>query len=331
MGKWSTPRSGSLAYLPRGRAASSIGRIRNWPEVREGPKLLAFAGYKAGLTLVYLMDKNPQSPTYGRELAKSATVLDVSPMLVFCLRTYGKGDKGLRSLGEVWMKNPPKHLERVLSVPKKTNADEVLGELEKELSTVKEVRVVLATQPIDGGIGKKKPELMEVKVGGGSAQQQFEYAKGLLGKQVKVSDVFKEGQEVDAIAVTKGKGLQGPVRRWGISLLSHKARKGRRKPGNLGPWHPAHVMRTIPRLGQLGYHQRTEYGKRLLKMGSDGKEVTPKGGFTHYGVVKGDYVVVEGSLPGAKKRLVKLRYSIRLSEEVKPQDKVSVIGMLQWK
>jgi len=35
--KKSAPRRGSLAYLPRGRAARHLGRIRYWPVVEEGP------------------------------------------------------------------------------------------------------------------------------------------------------------------------------------------------------------------------------------------------------------------------------------------------------
>jgi large subunit ribosomal protein L3 len=61
----------------------------------------------------------------------------------------------------------------------------------------------------------------------------------------------------------------------------------------------------------MGYHQRTEYNKRILKIGIDGKEVTPKGGFIKYGEVKGTYAIIDGSLPGPAKRLVRLRYPVR--------------------
>jgi large subunit ribosomal protein L3 len=322
MGKWSSPRRGSLAYKPRGRAARPIGRIRKWPDVKEGPKLLAFAGYKAGIVQAYVLDTNPQSPTRGRELVRAVTVLDCPPMLVLCLRAYEEDEKGgLRTFTEAWMEKLPKDLERVLLLPSKSNTKKALKKMEENLESIKEFRVLLATQPRMSGLAKKRAEIMEVKVGGGSIQQQFDYAKDMLGKTVKASNVFKEGQYVDVIAITKGKGLQGPVKRWGIALLSHKARKGRRKPGTLGPWHPARVMSTVPRSGQLGYHQRTEYKKLILKLGSNGVEVTPRGGFPHYGIVKGDYVMVEGSVPGPSKRLVKMRYSMRASEkpEVQPQ------------
>jgi large subunit ribosomal protein L3 len=61
----------------------------------------------------------------------------------------------------------------------------------------------------------------------------------------------------------------------------------------------------------MGYHQRTEYNKRILKMGTDGKEVTPKGGFTRYGNINGAYIILDGSIPGSEKRPIKLRHPAR--------------------
>ena len=126
-----------------------------------------------------------------------------------------------------------------------------------------------------------------------------------------MSEVFKEGEYVDVSAITKGKGFQGPVKRWGIKILPRKTRKGRRQVGSIGPWTPARIMWTVPMAGQMGYHQRTEYNKRILKIGDDGKEVTPRGGFLRYGPIRSDYVVLAGSVPGPTKRLVHLRQAIR--------------------
>jgi large subunit ribosomal protein L3 len=100
---------------------------------------------------------------------------------------------------------------------------------------------------------------------------------------------------MDVVAITKGKGFQGPVKRWGVKLLPRKSRKTKRGVACIGPWKPARVLYTVPRAGQMGYHQRTEYNKRILKIGIDGKEVTPNGGFVRYGEVKGTYVIVDGS------------------------------------
>jgi len=140
--------------------------------------------------------------------------------------------------------------------------------------------------------------------------------KGLLGKTISVGEVFKEGQMVDVISVTKGKGFQGPVKRWGVKILSHKARKTKRGIATLGPWKPPRVLYSVPRAGQMGYFQRTEHNKRILKIGTDGSEVSPKGGFIRYGPVRGTYILLDGSLLGPNKRLVRLRYPARPPKKV---------------
>ena len=74
-------------------------------------------------------------------------------------------------------------------------------------------------------------------------------------------------------------------------------------------------MYSVARAGQMGYHQRVEYNKRILKIGKEGKEVTVKGGFIRYGNVKGPYILMEGSIPGTEKRTIKLRYPARPPSE----------------
>ena len=65
--------------------------------------------------------------------------------------------------------------------------------------------------------------------------------------------------------------------------------------------------------GQMGYHQRTEYNKKILKIGEAEKadEINPDGGFVKYGIVKNNYLLLKGSLPGPSKRLVMLRKAMR--------------------
>ncbi|HET8719540.1 MAG TPA: 50S ribosomal protein L3, partial [Candidatus Nitrosotenuis sp.] len=62
------------------------------------------------------------------------------------------------------------------------------------------------------------------------------------------------------------------------------------------------------------FHQRVEYNKRIMIMSSTDKndyQINPTGGFKHYGFVKGDFVVLKGSIPGTYRRLVKFRSQIR--------------------
>ena len=305
------PRHGSLAYLPRGRAKRTIGRIRFWPKVEEGPTLLGFMVYKAGMTHIMILEDKPGSLNLGKEASHPATILDVPPIIVFAIRAYTKDQYGLHTFTEAWMKSPPKDFDRALVLPEQFNTEENLKKIEENLEEIAEIRLLAATQPRLAAVPKKKPDIMEIKVDGGSIKEQIEYAKSLLGKTVSITDVFKEGHFMDVVAITKGKGFQGPVKRWGIKILPRKSRKTKRGVAAIGPWKPARVLYTVPRAGQMGYHQRTEYNKRILKIGIDGKNVTPKGGFLKYGEVKGTYVIVDGSLPGPAKRLVRLRHPAR--------------------
>ncbi|KPV65214.1 MAG: 50S ribosomal protein L3 [Candidatus Bathyarchaeota archaeon BA1] len=310
------PKRGSLAFLPRGRAARAVGRIRYWPQVEEGPTLLGFMGYKAGMTHIFLMEDKPGSPDFGKEIVHSATVVDVPPILVCAIRAYVKNKYGLQTLTEAWMKDPPDDLDRVFTLPENFDPEKGLKRMEENLDKITEFRLLVAAQPRLAGVPKKKPEVMEIKIDGASIKDQFEYAKSLLGKTVSVADVFKEGQFVDVISVTKGKGFQGVVKRWGVRILQDKSRKTKRGIATLGPWHPARVTYSIPRAGQVGYFQRTEYNKRILKIGTDGGEVSPKGGFMRYGPVRGTYILLDGSLPGSVKRLIRLRYPVRPPKRV---------------
>ncbi|MEM1873730.1 MAG: 50S ribosomal protein L3, partial [Acidilobaceae archaeon] len=289
----------------------------SWPEVNLGkPTLLAFLGYKVGMTHVFVVDDIPTSPTAGREVFVPVTVVETPPMVALAVRIYGRDvDRGLYTLGEAWVQ-PPRELEieRRISTLSVKSTEEALKKLEALLPKAVDVRLILASQPkLAGGLEKKKPDIIEVKVGGVSdISALFEYAVSKLGKEVRVSDVFSPGMPVDVIGVTKGKGFQGVVKRWGVKELPrwHKHRKGSRSgPGArfsaVGTWWEA------PQPGQMGFHRRTEYNKRILAIGSNGYEITPAGGFLHYGLVESDYVVLAGSIAGAVKRPVVLRWPIR--------------------
>ena len=315
--KQHAPRHGSLAYLPRGRAASPTGRIRNWPKIKsDSPTLLGFMGYKAGMTHVFYVDDKQGSPNFGKEIFNPATVLDTPPLLICCVRAYTKDVYGTKTLSEAWMEAPPRDLERRVTLPEKFNTEQMLKKIEENIDKISEFRLMAITQPRLASVSKKKPDMTEIKIGGGTVQSQLEYAKKLLGKTVSAIEVFKEGQYVDAIAVSKGKGFQGPVKRLGVAILPHKARKLMRGVASIGPWNPSTVLYTVARAGQMGYHQRTEYNKRILKIGADGTEVSPSGGFVRYGLIKGPYILVSGSVAGASKRLIRLRHPMRAPKKI---------------
>jgi large subunit ribosomal protein L3 len=302
-----------MGYSPRKRAKSEIPKVKTWPKDNtEVPKLQGFAGYKAGMTHAFVEDYRPTSTTSGKEVQIPVTIVETPPMKIVAIRIYERTSYGLKTLTEVWNSKLDKELARRLPVPTKYDNKKPLKNLEKLEKSIDEVRVLASTQPkLVTGVPKKKPELMELRVGGGTIKEKLDYARSILGNELKITDFIKEGDMVDVIAVTKGKGFQGSVKRWGVKLLTHKNSKHRRMTGTLGPWHPNYVMSEVPQAGQMGYHQRTEYNKRILKIGEKGDEITPDGGFLKYGIVRNNYVVIHGSIPGPSKRLISLRDPIR--------------------
>lgn len=305
------PRKGSLGYSPRKRAKSITARVTSWPETTgDEVKLQGFAGYKAGMTHAIVVDYRTKSTTAGQEIQVPVTVLEVPPMKVCGVKFYAETGYGRKAVGEVWSAKLDKELSRRLPVPKDYKegaAWEKTGKLEFD-----DVRALVYTQPVVvTGLPKKKPEVMEIRIGGGTLDQRVEYSKSVLGKAITVKDFAKEGEMVDVCSITKGKGWQGVTKRWGTKLLMHKNSKHRRLIGTLAPKRPPYVRWTTPQGGQIGFHQRTELNKRILKIGENGEEVTPKGGFLHYGVVRNGYMLIHGSVPGPTKRLVRLRQPVR--------------------
>ncbi len=307
-------RHGSMAYYPRKRARSFVPHVDSWPEIGEGPKIQGFAGYKVGMTHILMVDWRKKSETAGQEISIPVTVVEVPPLGVAGIRFYRKSVYGLQVKSEVWSNNVEKELARALSISKK-DPKEKIEKLDKK--DIDEVRLIVYTKPFKvSGVPKKKPEIMEMRVGGGTIEQRIDFAIGKLGKELIFKDFSSPGKIVDVIAVTKGKGFQGHIKRFGVKLLPRKNRKHRRMIGTLGPWHPNWIMFTVPMAGQLGSQQRTEYNKRIIKFvdvenNKPKDEINVEGGFLNYGLVRNPYILVHRSIPGPNKRLIRFRDPIR--------------------
>merc|ERR1711939_844170 len=115
--------------------------------------------------------------------------------------------------------------------------------------------------------------------------------------------------------------------------------KGLRKVACIGAWHPSHVQWTVARAGQDGYHHRTSTNHKVYRIGKGDdegnaatefdvskKQITPMGGFVRYGEVKNDFVILKGSVPGVKKRVMTLRKSMFVHTSRKALEKVD----LKW-
>ncbi len=261
------------------------------------------------MTHLIVTDNKPTSATKGDSIVVPVTVVECPPLRVAGIRCYRLHNHKLVLSTQVWAEKLDKDISRVLPMPKKpkTKPDSLKSE------EYKEFRLLVQTQPRLLGL-KKMPEVFEVGIGG-DAKQQLEYAKNVLGKDLKITDVFSAGQQVDSHSISKGKGLQGPVKRFGVSIRSHKSEKTKRGPGALGPWH-GNFNWPVAHAGQMGYHQRTEYNKWILQVGEDPTKINPAGGFPHYGNITSQYLLIKGSLPGPAKRLIKLTTPLRPNKHI---------------
>ena len=282
MPKTRKPRAGSMQFWPRVRARNSYARIRNWPTSKE-VKLLGFAGYKAGMTHLLINDNRAHSLTKGTEIFCPITVIECPPIKTASIRFYKNTKDGSKLISELVADSLDKELERKIIISKNKG---------KKSDDFDFIRFLCYTQPKLTGIGKKKPEIFEISIGG-SKEQQLAYAKEKLGKEISVSEVLKEGQQVDSHSLTKGKGFQGPIRRFGIQLRQHKSEKSRRNPGSLGAWNAqGHIMWRTAHASKTGYNLRTEYNKWIVKIGNKPEEINVKGGFLSYGNLKNTYLWV---------------------------------------
>jgi large subunit ribosomal protein L3 len=307
------PRFGSMQFWPRKRSKRIYTRIRSQNTNVKDSKMVGFAGYKVGMTHVLISDEGTNSKTKGTELNVPVTVVECPPLKVYAVKFYkrNKENNQLHIVTEVVSKIKDKYLGRTLRVAK--NPKQSL----ENVPEYDEIRLIVFTQPSLLGYGKKKPEIFEISVAG-SLEEQLNYAKEKLGKTIEVTEILSPGEVVDLSAVTKGKGYQGPVKRFGVGIRQHKSEKTKRGPGSIsGGWKAqGHMMYRVAHAGQMGFHQRTEYNKWILDISNDVTKINPKGGFVNYGFVKNTYLLVKGSVGGSKKRLVRFGKAVRPNTKI---------------
>ena len=311
-----------MAFSPRKRASRHFGSVNAWPQTDETDvRIQGFAGWKAGMTHVFARDMNPRSTSAGQEIRIPVTVVECPQMRILAVRGYKMTPYGKQAAGEAWVDS--KTIEDAFpEVFKRISNRSGAHDTEKHFETLAnadldEVRLIVSTQPSQvKAVPSKVPEVMEMGLTGGSVENQLNFAKEKLGEEFSFADAFEEGKLTDIVAVTKGYGWQGVIRRFGGKLQSHKNSKKRRQHGNLGDFGTGYVRKTIRQGGQTGYHQRTEFNKRVLRISNPEEHtITPAGGFLHYGEVKSQYILIKGSVPGPAKRLIRFRDAARGSSK----------------
>ncbi len=305
MSKINAPRKGSLQFWPRKRASRFLPSV-NWNAIKSVSNgLKGFIGYKAGMASAQVKNNTPDSMTKGKQIIVPITIIECPSMKIFSVRFYKKGLVAY----EVFSENIDKELKKKIKLPKKS------GKKIDDIKDFDDVRVIVYSQVKKTNI-KKSPDLIEIGLEG-NIEEKVKFAKEKLGKEISVLDIFKKGQLVDVRGLTKGHGLSGPVKRFGITLKAHKSEKGVRRPGSLGPWHPARVTFKAPMAGQLGMFTRIAFNKKIIDLGKSQGELK---NIKNFGNVKSDYILVCGSVQGPSKRQMLITSPLRETKKQLKKD-----------
>lgn len=305
--KFSAPRHGSTAFLPKKRAKRHRGKVKTFPkdDASKPIHLTAFIGYKAGMTHIVREVDKPGSKVNKKEVVEAVTILETPPMRIVGAVGYIDTPSGPRAFKSVWAQHLSEDCKRrfyknwyrakrkaFTKYAKKWEDELGRKEIEKDFDKMKKyctsIRIIAHTQMKLMRHRQKKAHIMEIQLNGGTISDKVDWVKNMLEKTVSVDQVFAQDEMLDVIGVTKGHGFKGIISRWHCKKLPRKTHKGLRKVACIGAWHPSRVQFTVARAGQKGYHHRTEINKKVYRIGkgvtrgADGSIVKTNNAMTEY-------------------------------------------------
>jgi large subunit ribosomal protein L3 len=118
-----------------------------------------------------------------------------------------------------------------------------------------------------------------------------------VGAEIKVGDLFKEGDVIDVTGVTKGRGYQGVIKRHNFSGFpaTHGTHEYFRHGGSIGNrTHPGRVFKNKRMAGQMGNVRVTTQNLSIVGVRADD-----------------NVLLVKGAIPGAKNGLVIIRPAVK--------------------
>ena len=109
-------------------------------------------------------------------------------------------------------------------------------------------------------------------------------------------DIFEEGELVDVVAISKGKGTQGAIKRWnyGRGPASHGSKSHRVAGARAAGSDPARVFKGRKGSGKMGHDRVTIQNVKLVKVNTEDS-----------------YILVKGGVPGPKGGLVEVKQAVK--------------------
>jgi len=168
-----------------------------------------------------------------------------------------------------------------------------------------------------------KPQINHMKPAGGSFRYLREFKIddkiGLTGAELKTGDIidvdtFVPGDKVKVTGVSKGKGFQGVVKKYGFHghNKTHGTKDQVRMPGSAGATGPAHVFKGMRMPGRMGNEQVTTSNLKVVSVDND-KNI----------------LLIKGAIPGVNNGLVmiygageiKIKIESKKTENKAPEEK----------
>lgn len=141
------------------------------------------------------------------------------------------------------------------------------------------------SKPLKGHFEKAKTSPKKVLVEFREFEGEFE-GEVQLGQEITVDQIFKEGDFIDVVGTSKGKGFQGVVKRHnfrGVGDATHGQHNRERAPGSIGgASYPARVFKGMRMAGRTGGNRVKLLNLRVMKIMADQ-----------------NLIIVSGSVPGA--------------------------------
>lgn len=115
-----------------------------------------------------------------------------------------------------------------------------------------------------------------------------------IGSEIKV-DIFADGDLVDVVGTSKGKGFAGAIKRHNFArgAMGHGS-KYHRRPGSLGAMGPARVFKGRKMPGRLGGERVTIQSLTIVKV-----------------IPEKNIILIKGAIPGPKKGLVIIKNAVK--------------------
>ena len=172
-----------------------------------------------------------------------------------------------------------------------------------------QIRTKLVNKAKAGHLDKAGVEKKTVKKGEG---QREVYEAGRFIREFKLdnaadysvkdeikADIFAAGDMVDASAISKGKGFQGAIKRFGSTRgpMSHGSKFHRHHGSNGSSSDPSHVFKGKKMPGHMGAKKATTQNLEVVRVD-----------------LENGIILVKGAVPGAKKALVTLKETVKVSK-----------------